>query len=421
MKKLLLLAEQGFTFVTLMLFSGGPLNLLLSGGAVVNEAELSTSSGDDHTWVKLLFLALHVISYSLLVVRWKKVIYALSKDRYIWVLTGLVLLSLFWSVAPSKTLVRGFGLVGTTAFGFYFATRYSMRQQLQMLAWVFGISIVLSLLFGVALPQYGVVRDQAGVNWRGIYVHKNLLGSTMSLSAVIFFILASETKRNRLPLWCGLSFSVILVILSTSKTSLLKLVQVLGLIFVCRTLRWRYSLMIPALIGLVTVGGIFFVWFAANADTLLGSIGKDTTLTGRTDLWPLVWELIWKRPWLGYGYSALWLGWDSETAYIWWATTWAAPNAHNGFLEILLQLGIVGLSIFLLGFCTNSVKALAWIRLCRSRTSEVFWPIAYMAYTILSNLTEAEVLLPNSLNWVLFVSVTISSQMLFDKQTQIVE
>jgi O-antigen ligase len=172
--------------------------------------------------------------------------------------------------------------------------------------------------------------------------------------------------------------------------------------------------MIPALIGLVTVGGIFFVWFTANAETLLGSIGKDTTLTGRTDLWPLVWELIWKRPWLGYGYGALWLGWDSETAYIWWATTWAAPNAHNGFLELLLQLGIVGLSIFLLGFCTISVKALAWIRLCRSRTSEVFWPIAYMAYTILSNLTEAEVLLQNSLSWVLFVSVTISSQMLFD-------
>ncbi len=44
-----------------------------------------------------------------------------------------------------------------------------------------------------------------------------------------------------------------------------------------------------------------------------------------------------------------------------------------------------------------------------------------MAYTILSNLTEAEVLLQNSLSWVLFVSVTISSQMLFDKQTQIVE
>ena len=418
MKKLVAFAEQGFTVVSLMLFSGGPLPLILSGGAAVNEVELSASSGDDHSWVKLLFLTIHVISFFLLVVRWKKVIYALSKDKYIWVLTGLVLLSLFWSVAPSKTLVRGVALVGTTLFGVYFATRYSMIQQLQMLAWMFGISIVLSLLFGVALPQYGVVRDEVGINWRGIYIHKNILGAMMSLSSIIFFLLAIGAKRNRLPLWGGFSFSLILVVLSTSKTSLLKVVQLLGLILVCRTLRWQYNLMIPALMAVVTVGAIFYVWFTSNADAALGSIGKDATLTGRTDLWPLVWEIIWKHPWLGYGYGALWLDWDSETAYIWRTMRWSAPNSHNGFLELLLQFGITGLLIFLLGFLTNLVKSLVWIRL--SRLSECFWPVTYMVYTLLSNLTEASVMVQNDLLWVVFVTVNISFQTSFEESTEVI-
>jgi O-antigen ligase len=335
------------------------------------------------------------------------VIYLIRKDRVIGVLMGMVFVSLLWSVAPTSTLIRAFALVGTTLFGIYLATRYSMRQQLQMLAWMFCIAIVLSLLFGVILRNYGVHTsgDLAG-NWRGIYVHKNVLGAVMSLSAIVFFLLAIGIKRNRWLLWCGFSFSIILLLLSTSKTSLLKVVQLLALILVCRPLRWRYEMMIPGIIALITIGGSLYVWFTTNAETVLGSIGKDATLTGRTDLWPFVWDLIEKRPWLGYGYSGLWLNWDSETAYVWRAIGWIAPNSHNGFLDLLLQFGILGLSIFLLGFCANLVRALAWVRL--SRTPEGFWPMVYMVYTVLSNLTETSVLQQNDLFWVLFVAVTLS-------------
>jgi O-antigen ligase len=403
MRKHLGLAEQIFTVVSLLHYSGGPVSLILTGGS----GDVVSSAGNDNSLVKLLFFLIYVVTFFLLVARWKKVIYLIRKDRVIGVLMGMVFVSLLWSVAPTSTLIRAFALVGTTLFGIYLATRYSMRQQLQMLAWMFCIAIVLSLLFGVILRNYGVHTsgDLAG-NWRGIYVHKNVLGAVMSLSAIVFFLLAIGIKRNRWLLWCGFSFSIILLLLSTSKTSLLKVVQLLALILVCRPLRWRYEMMIPGIIALITIGGSLYVWFTTNAETVLGSIGKDATLTGRTDLWPFVWDLIEKRPWLGYGYSGLWLNWDSETAYVWRAIGWIAPNSHNGFLDLLLQFGILGLSIFLLGFCANLVRALAWVRL--SRTPEGFWPMVYMVYTVLSNLTETSVLQQNDLFWVLFVAVTLS-------------
>jgi O-antigen ligase len=415
MKKLLGFAEQGFAVVSLLLYSGGPLTVLLSGGA--DEGELTTNAFNNSLVLLLLSLN-YVVTFFLLIAQRKKVLYLLSKDRLLSIVLGLAVVSILWSVNPAKTVNRSIALVGTSLFGLYLATRYNMRQQLQVLAWMFGIAIVLSFLFGVALPKYGIMGGIHAGAWRGIYNHKNVLGKVMVPSAIVFFLLAISSKRNRLLLWCSFSSSLVLILLSTSKTSLLNVVTLLAALAVYRLLRWRYDLMIPALTGIATVGGGLQVWLTANADTLLSAIGKDATLTGRTDLWPFVWEMIWKSPWLGYGYGAFWYGLDSESAYIWYATGWTPPNAHNGLLDLLLNLGFLGLTIFVLGFFTTSLpSALAWVRL--SRRSEGFWPVIYITYFVLANLAESTLMIQNDIFWVLYVAVSFSVLMPPERQTKV--
>jgi len=418
MKKLLALSEQVFTVVSLMLYSGGPLTVILSGGANEGDAE-GGSAQMDSSFILLLFFVNYLIVCFLLLIRWKKVLHLLSKDKFIWVLIGIAIVSLVWSTSPSKTISRNIALVGTSLFGLYLATRYSMKQQLHLLAWMFGITVVLSFVFAVALPKFGIMGGLHAGKWRGIYNHKNVLGKMMVPSVMIFLLLAIDAKQKRWLFWGGVSLSVLLLQLSTAKTSLLNLITVLAAYGIYCTFRWRYHKMLPALIAITALGVALRAVLSANAEALLGAMGKDTTLTGRGDLWPLVLNAIWQKPWLGYGFGAFWNGLDSEASVIWYAATWPVPNSHNGFLDLWINLGILGLFIFGLGFLACIVRGIIWVRL--SKTADGFWPIIYLTYLLLANLAESSLMIQNDLFWVLYVAVAFSVLLPPEGETKAVE
>ncbi len=403
MNKRLIFAEYSFTVVSLLHYSGGPLLVILSGG--VNEAD-GVEGVTSYPLIQLIFLGIYFITFCLLILRWKKVVYVLSKDQFIWSLVGLAVISVFWSALPQLTISRSIALVGTTMFGLYLATRYTIKEQLQLFAWMFGIAIISSFLFAIALPKFGISGGIHAGAWRGIYIHKNVLGKIMVPSIFVFLCLTFDSKKNSLLLFIGCTLSVFLLLLSTSKSALLNCIIVLGSLVIYQIFRWRYKFMIPTLTALATIGIGFKVWLAANADKLFTSLGKDATLTGRTDLWPLVFDSIWQRPWLGYGFSGFWYGWKSEAASIWYASGWEPPNAHSGLLDLFIDLGIIGLSIYILGFCISFVKALSWLRLAKS--SENLWVLTYITYMMLVNVTESTLLVQNNIFWILYATAILS-------------
>lgn len=405
MKKILPIAEQIFTVMSLMLYSGGPLTVILSGGA--NEGELEGGSAQiDSSLILMLFFVNYLITLFVLVLRWKKVFHVLSKDKFIWLLIVVAVFSVVWSTNPAKTINRIIALVGTTLFGLYLATRYSMRQQLLLLGWTFGIAVVMSFLFAVGLPKYGIMAGIHAGKWRGIYNHKNVLGKLMVLSVINFLLLAIDARKKRWILWGGVSLSVLLLILSSSKTALLNLITILAAFGIYWTFRWQYYRMIPALFAISTLGITLRVWIGANTETLLGAVGKDASLTGRGDLWPLVLNAIWQRPLLGYGFGAFWNGLESEASVIWHAATWPVPNSHNGILDLWINLGILGLSIFGIGFLVCIFRGIVWVRL--SKTAEGFWPMLFLSYLVLANLAESSLMIQNDLFWVLYIAVAFS-------------
>ncbi|NET86178.1 MAG: O-antigen ligase family protein, partial [Moorea sp. SIO1F2] len=402
MRKLLAFFEPIFTTVSLVLYSGGVLTVILSGGRsegdVIQEFDSSLS--------RLLFVLIYLVTFFLLTLRWKKVLYVLSKDRWLSLLVGIAVVSIFWSSEPTTTINRAVALIGTTLFGVYLASRYTIKEQLEMLGWAFGVAVLLSFMFIVALPKYGIMGGVHAGTWRGIYVHKNVLGKVMVPSAVVFLLLAIRGKKNNLLFWGGFGFSVILLLFTTSKTALVSLIIMLLSLYLYRMLRWRYDLLIPTIFAMTTFGGSVLIWLLDNADALLGAIGKDATLTGRTELWPFVLDMINKQPWLGYGYGSFWNGFNGESAYVWRAVLWPAPNAHNGLLDLWLALGILGVSIYLIGFSFSLLRAIAWLRV--SKTSENLWPLLFLTYTVLANITETSVMIQNNIFWVLYTSVALS-------------
>ncbi|MEH2192514.1 MAG: O-antigen ligase family protein [Nostoc sp.] len=411
MRKLLIFAEQGFTVAALLMYSGAIFVLILSGGASQDDiVEYDTSL------IRIIFFLFYAVTFFLLVLRWKKTLYffVLAKDILLYSLIVLVIVSITWSFEPSTTLKNSFTLLNSSLFGVYFASRYSLKQQLHLLAWTFGIVIVLSFIFAVALPKYGIQNDIGSPKLRGVFVHKNGLGARMVTSSTVFFILAYQAKRRSLILWVGFSLSVLLLLLSVSTSSLVNLLIIIFAFFAFQIWRWSYRVMIPTLILVATISQILYFWLSNDADILFSSLGKDSTLTGRTELWPLVMDMIWKHPWLGYGYGGFWQGWDGESAYIWRGSGWFPNHPHSGYLALCLDLGFLGLGLFCLGFCRSYLKGFSWVR--SSKTAFDIWPLLHMTYIALASLTESALLESNSLNWMLYVAACLSVRMTHQNQ-----
>ena len=399
----LLSAEWIFTIVSLLHYTGGPIVALLAGGA----SEGDEAAGiPDYDVIKVICFVNYAISLLLIILRWKKVTYVLSKDRHILVMLGLCGISYFWSEVPSLTLIRTVATIGTSLFGIYIATRYTLKEQLQLLAWTFGIAIILSIIFAIFLPKYGIMSGVHAGTLRGIYTHKNVLGKLMILSGIVFLLGALNDQKNRFLLWGGFVLSIILLLLTKSSSSIVSFGIVMGIFLTLQILLLSYNFLFPALFFLAIIAQGSFLWLANNTELLLSSVGKDATLTGRGPLWNAAIEMIWQRPWFGYGFSGFWKGWDTPSAVIWRVVGWTPPNAHNGFLDICLDLGLVGFAIFLIGFITNLIKGLTWIRIYR--TAAGFWPVMYMIYFWLSNQAESSLLKQNEIFWLLYVTVIIS-------------
>lgn len=396
--------EPGFTIFALLHYSQAITPLLITKGA--SEGDGTDILAFNYLPNVLIFFLIYLITAVLLLLRWKKVTQLILQDGWIWLLVALATLSVLWSSDPSNTLSASIGLVGTTLFGLYLGTRYSLKELLQLLAWMYGISIVLSIIFAVALPKYGLMGGVHTGALRGIYTHKNAFGKTMSFAGVIFVLMATVNKSYRWLFWSGLVLLFILLALAGSATGLsLSLILLVSWI-AYRSLKWRYErLILFLLLTLVLTAGVFMV-ASQTIDLLFGLVGRDTTLTGRTDIWNLVIQAIEKRPWLGYGFNAFWSESEGESAYIRRAARWLLRDPHNGFLELGLALGTLGVGIFLAGYWATLLRAVTYAR--QNMDASRLLPVLYLTYLLLVNITESTLLAQNTLFWVLYTAIAFS-------------
>ncbi|MBD2777905.1 O-antigen ligase family protein [Iningainema tapete] len=339
---------------------------------------------------------------------WKNTLRTARQDILIWLLTAIILLSFIWSDFPLKVLKNNREVLQMSAFALYFATRFSLKEQVKLIAWNFGIALVLSILLGLVMPDLVIHQDDHPGAWRGIYDYKNTFGSMMIMSSLVFFLLPIEQSRHVIYKWIGVSLSLIMIVLSTSKTSLvIYFILVLILLFY-QNFRWQGKVSVVILDFVILLVGCVGTLVIGNWVSLITGLGKDPTLTGRTILWEGVFAKLQDRLLLGFGRGAFWFPEGKNGREVGQALGhgFVAPHAHNGLIDLALDVGLIGFSIFLIVYFVAFFRALK--RAYATKSPENLWPLAFLIFLAMNNMTESYLLRLSNIYWVLFITVVLS-------------
>ncbi len=404
---LLQFAEERFAVFGVLVFSG-----VLTCSSYYNVSEgvggygFYVSSRFD-TAASLMQLGIYAVTIFLLLARLKSVVIPALRDPFLWGLVGLIVFSFIWSDFPNLSQKSGVLLIQTTLYGLYLASRFSLREQVRIVAWALGIASVFSLLYSLALP--GSAIDSDGL-WRGPLIQKNIFARLMLVSGLSLFLVALNSRKYRYVIWTVFGITFALIVLAKSKTALIVFIALVILVPVYRMFQWSDSLAIPFFSIMILVGASVATWFVTNWEPFLYSIGKEPTLTGRTEIWGAVIDKIWERPWLGYGYNAFWENAGVGQKAVFQVIFLNISQAHNGYINLGADLGLLGLLFFVLSLLTAYIRAINWARL--GKTSEDLWPIIYISFLIVYNQSESTNIEFHSLFWILYVVITFSMKRL---------
>jgi O-antigen ligase len=162
------------------------------------------------------------------------------------------------------------------------------------------------------------------------------------------------------------------------------------------------------------LGSVLAVLILNNVETIIvQGLGKDMAFNGRQEIWDLAIERGLERPWLGYGYFGFW---GSDAGYYIVLNTWGSLqahdssfrfNSHNGFIDLFLQLGWVGLSMFIVGYLTLFIRVA--IQFYSTGSLESFWMLLTILPELLFNLSDSTSILSSHALWILYVSIGFST------------
>ena len=351
------------------------------------------------------------ISMILLSFRAKTLVRILPKGKWLWIYCLVCVLSAAWSIDFGLTSLGVLQvLLQVSIFGLYFVSRFNPKHQLYILGSALAITILVNLFYVFALPSIGIHTDEKFRGaWKGFYANKNAFSGMMLWSLAVFYLLSFRdsnrltTKLARI----GLFVSPILVILSTSKTALVLFILLVISLTIWSKYLWKGRKTILAIdlalfSTIIIVGGIITEWVA-----LVTGLGKDPTISGRTVIWAGAIAQIHLRPLLGYGFFAFWTPDNPAARHIGDALFpgFYTFHAHNGFLDILLNVGYLGLAVFMIGFISTWVLALKYAY--KPQSPGDAWPLAVMVIVTLYNTTEST-LITDNINWLFYVMAYLS-------------
>jgi O-antigen ligase len=395
--------ERVFAVTAFVLLSGAVLLLARFGAEKVDAVE-----GDPV--IQAVWAVLYLAVLAVVLLRISAVARVVRGTLALWVLIVVALASIGWAAYPSVSMRKVAALLGSTLLGVYFGVRFRPEQQVRLLGWAFALMIAASFVMALAFPTYGINHRFSEGAWQGAFLHKNELGRIMSVALMLFLVLAASLpRRTRWVALVGVAGSGLLIVLSQSKTALVVSVC-LVLAYSLMALRRRLDSKLLVTVALVAtvVGGGAVLSLALKAEAATTALGRDVTLTGRTALWAMLLNFISQKPWLGYGYGSFWLGRTGPSGTIIRTLRWYPGHAHNGVLDVALELGIVGVVLF--AFVYVSVLKRSYGLFVRNAHPAEAWPLVLVLIITMYNITESTLLSGNSkFFWALFVSATCTA------------
>lgn len=318
-------------------------------------------------------------------------------------LVVLAFASAAWSADPDATIRRSVAVAFTTVCALALAARWSWPRVVEAIAAAFALLAVASLLAGLFWPGIGRMSDIFPGSWRGLWAEKNAMGGNMALGFVACAAAAAMVPERRKAWWAAACLCVALVLLSTSRTALIALLlggAALG--FTALVRRGPAGAVVTVWATATTAGAALFVLLLFGPE-LAERVGKDATLTGRTEIWTAAGRLIEQRPWTGWGYGAIWDGqgvW-SPVRRVFDETGFSARHAHSAWVEMRLGLGLAGLALW----SALAVEAVGRALHAAFARPAGWFALPFLAVYLPMTVTESVAFVWNDLRWVVFLIV----------------
>ncbi len=317
----------------------------------------------------------------------------------LWVLyLGWAAASLMWSIYPPLTIrnVIAFILVSVGCFGLGVGFYGGLPNGRDLfLRHVFWASILSAMVILLPLPfrfqQYDLLdpsqRLDIGGNFSA-YVTRPIMAALLALAATHVLGVRQWLKRD----WFWVAVLVLPLLALKSRGPIVWGMLAFAIFYLFYKTSIKDRVLQAGVLFMIGVGT--YIYYTENVlERILGpfvpyltrgNLEATQNLTGRVPLWQALVEQVWQHPWLGAGFAAFWSPVHiSELAS---TAVSGRASAHNGYLEELVNTGLVGLAI-LLAFCLGTLT----MALSRARRGDPLgWLLfLFMVFYLLLNLTNA--------------------------------
>lgn len=297
--------------------------------------------------------------------------------------------SIAWTIDPVASSATLKGSIPAMLAVVLAGGMLGLRDTADGLIWAIRVALLVTFIALAAFPETRAHFGDGGAidypGWHGFFNHKNNMAS--------FLVLAIPTiltfSRSALAKWSTMALICVLLAGSTSATGV-SAAFFAGVAWIwLRIYQSQKDARNSTLLALVSLLGSLGVVAAALSSiaTITSAYGKDTTFSGRTEIWEASLDALSRKPWLGHGFGALFWREDisSETAEIWRQVGFEASHAHNGALDLALQIGLVGLAIFAILFI--STLRMGWHALSTQPDLGI-WVVSAMSANLLMSFSE---------------------------------
>ena len=377
-------------YAWLLIASSRPISAWLTGSLPGNatDAYIDGSPLDRNVLTLLLILGLLVLSK-----RTRQVRAIVGANPLIVIFFIYCLISLCWSDYPFVVFKRWIRSVGDVVMVLVIITEPNWVDALKWILTRLGfILIPLSILFIRFYPSLGRFYSRGGApEWTGVGTDKNALGMICMLFGVSLLWRGLTTYRNRdakdrtrhLVATAVLFAMILYLVLVVNSQTALACFLMADILIIVTALgpAFRKPGFVTFLAGgMVTVS--FCVLFLGIGGSALSALGRDSSLTGRTEVWQTVLPYA-TNAWVGAGYENFWIG---ERLQVFNRLLGGLNQAHNGYIEIYLNIGWVGLillgAIIVAGY-RNIMKEL------RNSPETGRLKLAFFLICLVYNFTEA--------------------------------
>jgi exopolysaccharide production protein ExoQ len=321
----------------------------------------------------------------------------------LWAYLAFAGASVLWAFKPEMSFIR-FAQQAMIVVSIVLPIMLAARSadMLRGLFACFAIAAILNIFFVLGRPPIDVKFATWG--YPGYFAGKNYLGQFAAIAFLLSF------AEMRCPGWrraAGVvvaAVAMLLLVLSNSKTALGLVLLVPLLAYL--TLLIRRKTRVSAAIILLSIPFCYMVFAfvsGIHVNRLSYMLYGDSTFTGRTIIWDFVSTEIARRPVAGWGYQSFWLvGPDAPS--ILRAPGWVKtmPNAHNGYLDTMVELGYVGFAL-LLTFIVATIHAIGQVAQKYPARANVLLSIAL--FIILQNFLESIWMRGFEFLWIVFLLV----------------